>query len=338
MNKMKVLLASMRHSYGDLGLGLSYEYYNLLLPIQNLVERPLFFDYMEEIQAVGREAMNRRLLALVESECPDVVIVTPFQNELDPEVMDAIRQRALTVAYFFDDSWRVEFSQFWARHFSYVTTSDINGTRTFAAAGIHNVIYSPFASNTRLYGRHDLPKIYAVTFVGQYHPYRDWCLACLRRAGYDVRVWGPGWKTGILDHESMVAVFNQSRINLNLSNCVSWDLRYLLWSPRGQRPWRAFRNNWAALRTRDVKTREMVKGRHFEINSCGGFQLSFYAEGLERHYQIGEEIAIFASVEDLVDKVRYYLANPDDCERIAHLGYTRTLQDHSMEKRLTDLF
>jgi len=165
-----------------------------------------------------------------------------------------------------------------------------------------------------------------------YHPYRAWYPNKVQRAGIDMHVWGFGWNAGRLDRDGMIDVFNQSRINLNLSNCVSWDLRYLASSPK------AIKDTLTASRRKDPKTREMVKARHFEINACGGFQLSYYVEGLERHYQIGEEIALYGSIEDIVDKVRYYLKHEDEREAIAQRGYERTLRDHSMEKRFVDLF
>ena len=130
----------------------------------------------------------------------------------------------------------------------------------------------------------------------------------------------------------MIQVFNQSKINLNLSNCVSWDLRYLASSPR------AVRNTLASVLKRDRKTLEQVKGRHFEINACGSFQLSYYVEGLERCYQIGEEIAIYASPGELVEKIRHYLKYQNERETIAQRGYRRTLTEHTMEKRLAAIF
>jgi spore maturation protein CgeB len=67
-------------------------------------------------------------------------------------------------------------------------------------------------------------------------------------------------------------------------------------------------------------------------------QLSHYAEGLERSYSIGEEIVLYASPEDLIEKIRYYLKHEDEREAIARRGHERTLRDHTMKKRLQDIF
>src|SRR5690606_29180250 len=111
---------------------------------------------------------------------------------------------------------------------------------------------------------------------GQYHPHRAWYFRQLKKAGIDVNAWGYGWPNGRISFNDMIDVFNHSKINLNMSNCVSWDLRYLLSSPN------AIKDTLNSLRLADSKTREMVKARHFEINACGGFQLTYYVEGLER--------------------------------------------------------
>ena len=101
---------------------------------------------------------------------------------------------------------------------------------------------------------------------------------------------------------------------------------------------RVWKNTLRTAVRPDNKTREMVKARHFEINACGGVQLSYYVEGLERHYQIGEEIALYESADAMLEKAFYYLKHEDEREAITQRGYERTLRDHTMEKRFADLF
>ena len=336
---MKVLLVATLFNEGLKSRGFSYEYYNLFRSLEREVDSLIVFDFMEVLQQSGRESMNQALLETITRECPDVTIVVPYTDQLIPEVMDEINRHTITVGYFFDDMWRIEYARFWARHFTFITTSDVNGVQKFRDAGYENVIYSPFACNQRIFVKQDIPKQYDVSFVGQYDPYRAWCLLQLKQAGIGVQVWGNGWGTKRLSQDEMVTVFNQSRINLNLSNSIAWDVRYLLTLARPIRDtFRAWRGIFHAIRQHDSKVREQVKGRHFEINACGSFQLSYYVEGLERHYRIGDEIALYASPEELVEKVWYYLKYEDEREAIAQHGYKRTLRDHTMEQRFQKLF
>ena len=324
---------------GSLDPTKSYEYHNFQRPLEKLGHAVLPFDFIEVMHAHGRDEMNRKLLATVNEYRPDIVIFVPHTDQFIPEIVDEIGRLAITLGYFFDDMWRIEYSRFWARHFNFVTTSDVNGLQKFRAAGFTNVIYSPFACNTDVFCKRNLPKLYDVTFVGQYHPYREWYLNYLKKEGIDVRVWGMGWPSSMINSEDMISIFNQSRINLNLSNCASWDIRYVLTLFRSvKNTLRVWRQAVQATCRPDMKTVEQVKGRHFEINACGGFQFSYYVEGLERLYSIGEEIALFVSPEDLIEKTRHYLKHEEEREAIAKRGYERTLRDHTMEKRFADLF
>jgi spore maturation protein CgeB len=336
---MKVLLVSMKYDYGVKSRGLSLTHCYFHDPLKRLAETVLFFDFMKVLQEQGKKHMNQALLELVCQENPDVTIVVPYTDQLIPQVLDDIKKHSITLGYYFDDTWRIEYSGFWAKYFTYVTTSDVNGIKRWRDADCSNFVYSPFGCNHRLFVRKSLPKLYDVSFVGGYHPFRAWCLQRLSKSGINVKAWGYGWPNGQLSFERMVDVFNQSRINLNLSNNESWDMRYILLPTKPVKDrFRVMRNTFRAATHPDAKTREMVKARHFEINACGGFQLSYYTEGLERHFQIGEEIAIYESVDAIVNKVFYYLKHQDEREDIARRGYERTLRDHTMEKRFADLF
>lgn len=323
---------------GSLDPQVSYEYHNFLKPLEKMGWAVVPFDFMARLRALGREEMNQELLEVIRHEQPELVFFVPHTDQFIPETVDEMGQNAITLGYLFDDMWRIEYSRFWARHFTSITTSDINGVRKFREAGFQNVIFSPFACNHHNFCKKDMPQLYDVTFVGQYHPYREWYINRLKKAGLEVQVWGAGWPGNMLSMQEMVNVFNQSCINLNLSNCVSWDIRYLAALARPfKNTLRVWRQTAHAIMHPDMKTVEQVKGRHFEINACGGFQLSYYVEGLERWYAIGDEIALFVSPEDLIEKTRYYLKHKDEREAIARRGYERTLQDHTMEKRLQDI-
>jgi spore maturation protein CgeB len=168
--------------------------------------------------------------------------------------------------------------------------------------------------------------LHDVSFVGGGHPWRSFVVSRLRKAGISVYTAGPFWPAGTLSTTEMVRTFSRSRINLNLANGRNWDIRYLLTTRR-------------ALRTtlRTGKVREGIKARHFEIAGSGGFQLSYYEEDLERHFQIGEEIAVYIDVDDLVEKVRYFLSNDAERERIAAAGLQRARAEHTAERRMRDL-
>ena len=324
---MKILLACMQYDYGDPQRGYSYEYYNFFLSLKSAGYEVILFDYMGELNALGKAEMNDKLLKTVMTEKPDVAMFSLYTDQFEPETVEKLRAHTKTLCFFHDDTWRVEFSRFWARHFDFFTTPDVYGERKYAALGLTNAIHFPFGCNETLYQKLDSPKQYDVSFVGAWHPYREWLVKRLRSEGISVKTAGYRWPEGIVAHEEMVAIFNASRINLNMSNSASWDARFLLSSPRA-----------LVNRIRSPKSIEQLKARHFEINGCGAFQLTYYVEGLERHYAIGDEIAIYLDTDDLLQKVKYYLANESERLAIAEAGRARTLMDHTFRKRFQTVF
>lgn len=324
---MKILLACMAYDYGDRARGHSYEYYNFYQSLLALGHEVLLFDFMSELQQADKRAMNRKLLELAATTKPDLAMFSLYTDQFELETIRALKQHTRTLCFFHDDTWRVEFSRYWAQQFDFFTTPDVYGVAGYAALGMPNAIHFPFGCNETIYRRTEDQKKYDVSFVGAWHPYREWLIGLLRKDGVHVRTAGFRWPDGIVTHEGMVAIFNESRINLNLSNSASWDARYLLSSPRA-----------ALNRVRSKKTVEQLKARHFELNGCGAFQLSYYVEGLERQYRIGEEIAVYLDPDDLRQKVALYLADEARRDAIADAGYRRTLADHTFERRFAHVF
>ena len=141
---MKLLLVCMEYDYGDPSRGRSYEYYNFYQSLKDLGHEVSLFDYMAELKRLGKTEMNQQLLALVQSTQPDLAMFSLYTDQLDPAVVSQLRQHTRTLCFFHDDTWRVEFSQFWARHFDFFTTPDVYGERKYAAMGLPNAIHCPW--------------------------------------------------------------------------------------------------------------------------------------------------------------------------------------------------
>lgn len=324
---MKVLLVCMAYDYGNRARGHSYEYYNFLDSLKSMGHTVDLFDYMEEMARLGKPGMNAALVARAEEMRPDVAVFSLYTDQLEPSAVRAVSTHAKTLCFFHDDTWRREFSRSWAPNFDYFTSSDFECKRKYQRIGLNHIIHFPFGVNEGLYKPIDVEKKYDVSFVGGWHPYREWLIGRLRRANISVEVAGNRWPRGILPHPEMVRMFNESRINLNFSNSSSWDVRYLAQSPKA-----------ILTRLRSKKDVEQIKARHFEISACRAFQLSYYVDGIERCYRIGEEIAVYLDPDDLIDKVRYYLADDALRENMAEAAYQRTLVEHTYAKRFDRVF
>lgn len=78
-----------------------------------------------------------------------------------------------------------------------------------------------------------------------------------------------------------------------------------------------------------------VTMRIFEGTACGALMLTDAVKnGLTDLYVPNEEIVVFENDDDLVNKVRFYLAHDNEREKIADAGKRRTLAQHTYRHRV----
>ena len=74
--------------------------------------------------------------------------------------------------------------------------------------------------------------------------------------------------------------------------------------------------------------------RHFEITAAGGFLLCYHQAEIERYFSVGHECETFRNEQELLEKIRHYLAHPEKRREIALAGQRRTLREHLYSHRL----
>lgn len=345
---MRILYVAMRYDYGRPEQGDSFEHCNFFDCLQHLGHDILYFDFMTLLVERGRDGMNVRLLEIAQAEKPDVMFTVLFGDELDKQTIRRISDLpdTTTVNWFCDDHWRYDhFSRHWASAFNWVVTTDSASVPKYHADGNANVIKSQWAANHFLYRKLDLPLAHEVTFVGKPHGIRRELIATLREFGVPVNVWGKGWGQGRATQKEMIEIFNQSRINLNLSNS-STGRRRRRWQRGLDHARRIGRRSFRLPPRAGVVTEllstdrfpEQIKGRNFEVPGCGGFLLTGHADNLHEYYEPSREIACYRSFEGLVWQVRHYLDHEDERAAIAESGHARTLAEHTYAHRFAEIF
>ena len=86
----------------------------------------------------------------------------------------------------------------------------------------------------------------------------------------------------------------------------------------------------------DTRTLFCLKGRDFEIPMSGGLYLTEDHPELARAFQPGQEILTYFGIDDLVQKISYYLSHPAEAESIRTKGHERSLREHTWEERFPD--
>ncbi|WP_427113983.1 CgeB family protein [Megasphaera sueciensis] len=80
-----------------------------------------------------------------------------------------------------------------------------------------------------------------------------------------------------------------------------------------------------------------VNVRTFEYAGAGGFQIAQHKKAIGDLFVCDREIVTYRTMDEMIQKVRYYLGHNDERNKIANAGKIRAWKDHDYQKRLTRL-
>ena len=144
-----------------------------------------------------------------------------------------------------------------------------------------------------------------------------------RLLDYDFKIWGTEWNLDSilgsrvqnnnkrLNSDNIIKIYNAAKINLNLHSSSFHE---------GVNP-----------------VGDFVNPRTFEIAACGGFQLIDDRSELDDLMDPIKEIVTFSSIDDLCEKIDYYLNNSDEAKVIASCGKERVLKEHTIQHRMEEM-
>lgn len=323
---MKILFVDLQYDYGQKGRGLNQIGENgfraEFLRLGHRVETFYYDDFLDK-----RDTLQVELLAKAEASEPDLIYFILFGDQFEIETLRKLGEKSKTINWFGDDQWRFEsFTKKYAPYFSYCITTDPFSVSKYLAIGC-NVILSQWAALSDEMLPEPTSYELDVSFVGGFHSVRKWFVDELGSAGIRVHTFGHGWPNGAVSLNEMLRIFTTSKINLNLSNSVNFDLRYLT---------HGLKNPITALRSQ--KSLSQMKARNFEIPYSGGFQLAEYVPFLESYLDIGREVICYRDTEDAIRWIRYFLANEPEREHIRKAGHLRARKEHSYFNRHQKIF
>ena len=143
-----------------------------------------------------------------------------------------------------------------------------------------------------------------VCFVGHCEPHYAKTLRVAFKMPGRHRVWGHGWRSYARFHSWLKDAFSGDAV---------WGDDYS----------RALNAASIALCLLTKRCPETTTTRSFEITACGAFMLAERTEDHLALYEEGKEAEFYGSLDELVDKLRYYLTHPVEREQIAVAGYER---------------
>lgn len=280
----------------------------------------------------------------------DILLFNLISNELSKDLLSFLFDNYKTVNWFGDDQWRFyDFSLKYAPFFKYIITTDKFKLNEYKIRGYENVLLSQWAAISLISKPEKVDYLYDISFVGSYSLNREFVIEYLKNNGFNVSVFGKGWnKTVHIDE--MNDIMLKSKINLNLSNSVPKSLEYLsflivifkksiiLFFKLKFKPsidlFLKFLRGIKFLTYN--KTDEQVKARNFEIPSNYGFQISKHAIGIEDYYEIGKEIVVYNSLNELKVLCKYFLNNEVERLEILNASYQKTFK-HTYTERFKQI-
>lgn len=315
---MKILYVGLLYNYGKPEEGFSYEHMNIEAGLHAYAKQKTL-----EVVSSHPDDMKLHVEQLFNSEQFDAIFHVAFNESLDlPEnvALDALKKGIPVIQWDCDSSWRFgswilprknRVSHFVTTHSGTIPWYRQNGMKVIKSQWGGSPLYKPSGEAAK----------YDVSFIGQKHGLmpdgrflRSEIINAMMAAGLQVDLFGnywdgyERWHGYAKDFETIIAVFNQTKINLNLSN-----------------PWHH-------------GTMPQIKGRHFEIPQCQGFQLATPADDLLSYFVEDKEIVIARSLPELITKAKYYLAHEDERNMIAKAGRERMLAEHQWSHRFDHIF
>jgi spore maturation protein CgeB len=315
---MKILCVFGEHNYGNPLRGQGYEYTNFIPALRRLGHEVIFFDSLNKSLYKNFADLNLTLLKTVERDQPDIILCVLMHYELWTETLSMISNMSdiVLINWSTDDSWKYkQFSIFLLPSFHLYATTDKSSAIKSQKKELENVVLTQWAANSETL-KEPLEGVkckYDVSFIGSSYGNRPRMITGLKKYGIHVNCFGHGWENGPVDALEIPRIMRESAVCLNFSDSgsiLSWILS---------------------------RKRAQIKARVFEVTGAGGFMVTQNAEGLEQYFVPGKEIIVFNKISEAAEKIKYFLSNPEERDRIARAGFQRTNSEHTYDIRFRQL-
>jgi spore maturation protein CgeB len=149
-------------------------------------------------------------------------------------------------------------------------------------------------------------KIYLadVSAIGAYEQDRYESLLYIAKKGIKVKVWGGGWEGCANKHP-----------NLNVRNEFLYNEDYS----------KAIRGSKINLNFLRKMNRDTITSRSVEIPACRGFMLAERTDSQKELFIEGVEADYFSSDEELLEKIKFYIANDAKRIKVAENGFNKCI-------------
>ena len=259
---------------------------------------------------------------------PDLILAIA-QAPLGPDSIKNLKKLKIPIAFWFVEDYKT--LTYWkeiASSYDYIfTIQKEKFFKELQKIGAKNYYYLPQAClpdvhKTIKLSPDDINKYSAdVSFMGS--GYYNRLQSLPRLLNHNIKIWGTEWalESAIgarvqngnkrINSNEIAKIYNAGKININLHSSTYHSGV----NPKG----------------------DFVNPRTFEIAACGGFQLVDERSELAELLIPGIEIVTFRSIDELCEKVDYFLNHEEEAKTIAARGKARILKDHTIQHRMHEM-
>jgi spore maturation protein CgeB len=281
----------------------------------------IYFNYLDYFSTNGLTLLESEIDTIISRSNIDYVILWNWFTLYIPKVefLQKLREKTFVVLWLFDDDVFFHTTgKYYAQASDAVVTTDYFGKIMYEQLSISS-IYFAGAYDKNVYKPIETEQDIDVSFVGNLGKAdRTEYVEYLINNGIKVEYFGIKSKRGYVTENEMIEIFNRSKINLNFSK-IGFSTQICEDNPFISR----VRQN---------------KGRPIEIGLTRSFCLSESCPSLAKIFDIGEEIDVFNSKEELLEKVRLYLKNGDMRNICANNLYKKCLSQYEKDELFPHVF
>lgn len=267
------------------------------------------------------QLINNHLTSLARMFGPAVILV--FRGlYVFPETISEFHRMNILVWHYHPDDWRYPgnsnklFRNSIPLYDGAIVTKNFN-VNEYYGLGASRVLYVTSSYDTKIHRPLTLDRsekckfLTDVGFIGTGYPIRRWTIKELLNRHFPVvgfRIWGTRWGGGILNR-SYSGPFKDvwmgaMAIGIDYAKSVAGT----------------------SINIGFVEGRDQHTTRTFEIPACGGFMLMQRTDEQLEYFRESVEAEYWNDIEELNDKITYYLQRSAEVERIKQNAYKRSRQ------------
>ncbi|WP_191967119.1 MULTISPECIES: glycosyltransferase [Haloferax] len=272
---------------------------------------------------------NEELLNLIEESLPDILLI--IRGDLvQPSTVQKIQEETDTVivTWIYDDLSHCPNATEIGALSDLFYLFDATDVEYLNSRGI-SCKFLPMAFDDENYSAKDYSKRDTdIVFVGKLYKNRIKILNKVINSfpNKNVEIWGSNWNWS--NPKSVVEFkIKRRKIDKSLNN----------YNIGQKRVSELYNSSSICLNIHRPDASKAVNPRTFEILGAGGFQLVDQNSQITNLFENNKDLVCYYSSDDLIEKIRYYLKNPNERHSIAQQGHITARRDHTFKSRAKEI-